>query len=239
MIPFWRVIRPTKSTKGFSGSNSILGQDGLIGSWPVLAQIDPVMDDPNPVVGNSIKGINVLAHRLGYGDYAVGILVSGPLDPGTRSISGAELLDLPGAVGFQRMRRQDQTRPGQLLRETAGQVGVPCVAMDDVHALEHPRHDQVLEHRLLKHLVPGILARQFESRVDPPDGEVPVADVLVAEADDRDVMTPSLCAGQFPGEIFDVDPCAPIHVGRVLVGQNCYPHTRPPGSTTVPAAFCA
>ena len=68
--------------------------------------------------------------------------------------------------------------------EAAGQVGVPGVAMDDVHALEHPRHDQVAEHRLLELLVPGVLEGQVETRVDPPDRQVPVADVLVAEADD-------------------------------------------------------
>ena len=100
--------------------------------------------------------------------------------------------------------------------------------------LDHPRHDQVFEHRLLKHLVPGILEGQFESRVDPPHGQISVPDVLAAEADDRDVVTPSVCAGQFPGEIFDVDPCAPIHVRRVLIGQDCYPHTRPPGSAKTP-----
>ena len=149
------------------GVDLILGQDGPIGSRLVLAQVDPVMDDPNPVVVNSIEGMNVLAHRLGNGDDAIGILVGGPLDPGTRSIRGAELLDLPGAVGFQRMRRQDQARPGELLGETAGQVGVPRMAMDNIHALEHPRHDQVPEHRLLKLLVPGVLARQFKLGLIP------------------------------------------------------------------------
>ena len=220
------------------GVDSVLGQDRRIGSRLVLAQVDPVVDDPHPVVGRSIEGMNVLPHRRGYGDDAVGVLVGGALDPRARLIRGAELLDLPGAVGLQRVRRQDKARPGQLLGETAGEVGVPGVAMDDVHALEHPGHDQVLEHRLLEHLVPGILARQLESRVDPPHGQISVADVLVAEAEDRDVVTPSVCAGQFPGEIFDVDPCAPIHMRRVLVGQDCYPHTRPPGSAKAPT-FCA
>ena len=87
-------------------------------------------------------------------------------------VGRAELLDLPRAVRLERVRRQDQPRAGELLDQAAGQVGVPGVAMDDVDVLEHPRHDQVAEHRLQELLVPGVLVGQVELGVDPPDGQV-------------------------------------------------------------------
>ena len=39
---------------------------------------------------------------------------------------------------------------------------------------------------------------------------------------------PSSIAGQLAGEVLDVDPGAAVDVGRVLVGQDCDPHRRPP-----------
>ena len=105
--------------------------------------------------------------------------------------------------------------------------------MDDVDVSEHPRHDQVAEHRLLEPLVLGILEGEFELGVDPPDRQVSFADVLIAETDDGDLVGSVVDAGQLPGEVLDVNSCAAINVWRVFVGQDRNPHSGPPASVTI------
>ena len=65
---------------------------------------------------------------------------------------------------------------------------------------------------------------QVEDRLDPPDRHVPLADLLVAEAEDLERVVPVLDARQLAGEVLDVDPGAAVDVRRVLVGQDRDPH---------------
>ena len=96
--------------------------------------------------------------------------------------------------------------------------------MNDVDVVQHPRHDQVAEHRLLELLVPRVLERQVEAGLIPLHRQVPLADLLVAEADHRDLMSALLDPGQLPGQVLDMDSRPAVHVGRILVGQDRDPH---------------
>ena len=45
MMPFWRVMRPTKSTNGRLGVHAVLHQDIHRRVFAVLLEINPVVDD--------------------------------------------------------------------------------------------------------------------------------------------------------------------------------------------------
>ena len=210
----------------------VLRQDRAIGCRSILVQVDAVVDDPDLLVGNSVKRVDVLAHGGRDGDDAIGVLIRGFLDPGAGVISRAKLLDLPGAMGLERVRREYQAGSGELPSQAATEVTVPGMAMDDVDIPDHPRHDQVAEHRLQEPLVLGILKGECELGVDPLDPQVSLADVLVAKADHGDLVGSVIDAGQLPGEVLDVDPCAPVDIRRVFVGEDRDPHWRSPASVT-------
>jgi hypothetical protein len=95
------------------------------------------VDDADAVRRHAVERLHVALHRLRHGDHAVGVLVRRPLDPAGGVVGRAELLDLPRPVRLERVRGEHQRHAVQLLRQAAGQVRVPRVAVHDVDVAEH------------------------------------------------------------------------------------------------------
>ena len=189
MIPFCRVIRPTNSTYGMSGSIPYSRSVATFGRRPVLVQIDPVVDHADPLGGDAVELVHVLLHRRRHRDDAVGVLIGRPLDPGGHLVRRPELLDLPRPVRLQRVRRQHQRHVLELLDEAAGEVGVPGVAMDDVDGASLPAMTRSCSMCREELRVPGIVGRQRHGREHAFDAQCARLHALFAEAEDVDGMT--------------------------------------------------
>ena len=105
-------------------------------------------------------------------------------------------------------------------------MGVPRMAVNDVDVSEHAGHRQVAEHRVKELRVPRILRREPELRMDSPHRQVTVVELLIAEAENLDLVVSSLDAGQLAREILDVNARAAINVRWILIGQNRDTHGR-------------
>jgi hypothetical protein len=58
-------------------------------------------------------------------------------------VTRSELLPLPRPLGLKGMGGEHHRRFKNLLENTAGQVGIPCVAMEDIRLSEGARHGDV------------------------------------------------------------------------------------------------
>ena len=177
--------------------------------------------------GNAVQIVNILAHRLGDGDNAVGVLVCGLFQPGTGAVGGAELLGLPGSMRLQRMSSQHQGGAGQLPNQTTGEVRVPSVTMNHVGLFNRRRHRQVADKRVHEFRAPRIATRDVAIGLNAADRQVAFLNRLVAEGEDLNRVAGAVETSQFAREIFDVDAGAAVDVGRVLVRQDDDVHTTP------------
>ena len=108
MIPFCRVIRPTKSTYGPRRVDPVARQriGGGVGREEV--SVDPVVDDADPLRLDREVAEHVVARPLADRDDGVGRLERGPLDPAREVVAAAELLALPRPERLERVDRDDQ-----------------------------------------------------------------------------------------------------------------------------------
>ena len=206
----------------------------------VLIRVDAVVDDAYAFRCNAVQRLDIVLHRLRHRAHTIGGLVRGALDPGGRVIRGAELLDLPRAVRLERVRRQDELRPGEWPREAAGEVRVPGVAVDDVRRLDRPDHREITHEGIEQPRMPGILCRELHCRRDTTDAEISVGVVLLTEAQDLDVVRPGVRVRELPRQVLDVHARPAIDLGRVLAREEGDLHAvtlMPFGITTIPPSL--
>jgi hypothetical protein len=135
-------------------------------------------------------------------------------------VGSAELLDLPGAVRFERVRGQHESGAGELLDEAAGEVTVPGVAMYNIGFVESPGHEQVADKGVHQLGVTGVLAGDGAFGPDALHLEVALVNGLLAEAEDLHGVPAVLDASQFARQVLDVDAGPAIDVRRVFIGQD-------------------
>ena len=131
--PFWRVIRPTKTTDGRRGSTPRRSTTSVPGSGRYSSVSMPLCTTCTCIrVERRVAGEDVPPRRRADGDHGVGGLVGGLLGPRREPIAPAELLQLPRPVRFERVRRDDVRGPVEQLGEMPGQVGVPGVGVGEI-----------------------------------------------------------------------------------------------------------
>ncbi len=138
--PFWRVIRPTNTTEGRSGSSPRAARrrprrgDVLLALRPApAAQVDPVVDHHDVVgVQRRVAAQDVLAHARAHRDDPRGALVGGLLGPGRQRVATTELLGLPRPQRLQAVRADDVRHVVQQTRQVPGHVRVPGVGVHQV-----------------------------------------------------------------------------------------------------------
>jgi hypothetical protein len=84
-------------------------------------------------------------------------------------IRTAQLLDLPRTVRLERVRREHERHIVQKLRERAGEVRVPGVAVYDVDVRQSAAHHQVLQQRVEQLHVPRIARAELDRRLHAVD----------------------------------------------------------------------
>ncbi len=235
-MPFCRVIRPTNSTNGTSGSNAVPAPSTPgSGRGRYCCRSIPLWITRTGR-SDAVERLHVVLHRLRHRDHAVGVLVGGPLDPARGVIGGAELLDLPRPVRLERMRRQHQRDVLELLHQAAGEMRVPGVAVDDVEIRRHAGSSPG----------PASACRTACCAADPAPGSWPEAARRrrpaspTARPDRRSEhaheVPPVVQRRELAGQVFDVNAGSPVDVRGVLVRQDADSHLRMIAS--VPGAGC-
>src|SRR6266446_2617632 len=200
----------------------------------ILVRVDSVVDDAHTLWPHSVELLHILLHRLGDGDDAIRILVSGALDPGRRMVRRAQLLDLPRAVRLERVCRQHELRPGERAGEAAGKMCVPRVAVDDVGGLDRAHHGQVAHERVEELRMAWVLRGKAQRRGHALDAKIAARLALLSERKHLNGMGAALGRGQLASQILDVDPGPAIDVRGILVREHCDAHG--PTSSSTPAA---
>jgi hypothetical protein len=195
------------------------GQDFKVVGGFLLLYVDPVKDDPHLFLRHAVQFLDVILHGPGHGNDAVGVFIGGSLHPGADPVApGAQLLFFPGAVGFQGMRRQDQGFPEKLFEETACQVRIPGVAVNNVHLLETAGHEDVPEDGRQEPHISRLLKGEGEVHLHALHRGIALGFLLLPEAQDLEKVAPAVHGGQLSREEMDVHPGAPINVRRIFVG---------------------
>ena len=200
--------------------DAVARQHGRVACRSILLQVDAVVNDADLLVRHAVQVVDVHLHRFGHGHHAIGILVGGALDPRRGVVSGAELFDLPRSVRLQRVGGEDEGGPSELLDETAGQVRVPGVAVDDVDGVERAGHGEVADQSVHELAVTRVARGEGAVAADTADAEIVLARDLVAEGQHLDSMAAVVEPGQFARQVLDVNTGAAVDVRRVLVGQD-------------------
>ena len=131
-MPFWRVIRPTKSRKGLPGSIPYLVERrGGIG-LSIFLEVDPVVDHMQAIGSHFEEPFHVRLGFAGDGDDGIRHFQRGLLEPDREVVSATELFAFPGPERFERMDRDDERNAVIYFRENPAEVAVPGVAVDEI-----------------------------------------------------------------------------------------------------------
>jgi hypothetical protein len=178
-------------------------------------------------VVSAVGGHVVGAQHVGLGavrdgDDGVGFEDGGTLHPGAHGVAGAELLGLPGAQRFERVRGEHEWGAVEFFGEEAGHGDIPGMGVADVDALERLDLGEVeaegferaleLAGGAMGDLVPGLLAAHVEAAQ---------VRVLLAPAVDLDVDR----LRELATEVVDVNAGAAVDVRRVFLGEERCSHS--------------
>ena len=215
---------------GLGGVDAVFYEGGGAGGLLVFGEVDAVVDDVD--AGGIDVGIGAEDVGLGAlrdGDDGVGIEDGGLLHPTAHGVAAAELLGLPGAEGFERVRGEHEGDVEQLLGEEAGHRDIPGVGVDDVDAGERVDLGEVeAEGFECGFEFFGWALGDEVPRLGSADVEVGFVGVLSAPAMDFDFDL----FGEFAAEVFNVDSGSAVYVGRVLAcHEGCSQWCSPVGGS--------
>ena len=214
--PFCRVIRPTKTTEGRSGSTPSsrtrsgfgVGRQSSVSmplctTWTRAGSMD------------GVRRQHVVAHRRGHRDHGRRGLVGRLLHPRRHGVPATELLGLPGPQRLQGVRADDVRHAVQQRGEVAGEVGVPGVGVDQVGAGaavgDREVHAQGLEGAVgVREL--GVVGVRRRQRLVARRTEGVHAGLHVAAAPQR------------PDQLGDVHPRAAVDLRGVLLAEDVDTH---------------
>ena len=197
-------------------------------AWALPPMLEALSDLKSELL--FVSGLENQHRRRENGDHAIGVPVGGPLDPRGGVVGRAKLLNLPGTVGFEGVGREHESRVGERPRQTAREVGVPCVTVDDVRPIHRAHHHQITRQSVQQPLVPRILRRNLRGRIYPAHAQIPAALILTAKCKHVDIVDAALQACQLPGQILDVNARAAVNVRWIFVCKQRYAHRyRVPG----------
>ncbi len=132
MSPFWRVILPTNTTVGRSGSMPCDSRTSVAASGRYSLGVDAVVDHRDALgVDRRIAAQQVAAHLGGHRDDRVGALEAGALGEARDGVAAAELLRLPGPHRLEAVDGRDVRNAVRERGEVTAEVRVPGVAVDD------------------------------------------------------------------------------------------------------------
>ncbi len=139
-MPFWRVIRPTKSRKGLRGIDPVFRERrGGIG-LSILLEIDAVVDHVQAIGSHFEEPFHIRPGFAGDGNDGVRHLQRGLLEPDREVVSAAELFAFPRPKRLERMDRDNERKAVIYFRQDSAEMAVPGVAMNqiglDVHRIE-------------------------------------------------------------------------------------------------------
>ena len=101
-----------------------------------LVQVDAVVDDVHALgVDTRVAAQNIVTHAVRDGNDRARSLVGGLLHVGGQAVAAAELLSLPRAQRFKRVRRDHVRDVAEKRRNVSSKVRVPGVGMDQVRTL--------------------------------------------------------------------------------------------------------
>ena len=176
-----------------------------------------------------VGGENVLAHAARHRDDAVGMFVGVAFGPGTQVVAATELFALPRAERFERMGGDHHRHLVQLLRETPGQTGIPCVHMHQIR-IDIIGDLQVDSERLqcavgVSKLSGGIVADQIQRALGiAGDGGNIGAGARAVERAHGHVDA----FGQHAGQLLGMHTGTTIDMRRVFAGENIDLHRPSP-----------
>ena len=105
--------------------------------------VDPVEDHVDTIgVDLRVDAENLVLHPSTDRHHRVRVRERIALGPRGDPVAATELLGLPGATGFERVRRHHMRDPVQLTGEVAGEARVPGVGVHDVRAFGADTHPQ-------------------------------------------------------------------------------------------------
>ena len=109
-----------------------------------LVGVDAVVDHVHfRRVDRRVHPQDVVTHGPGHCDHGVGALDGRALHPAGQPVAGAELLRLPGAQRLEAVGRHHVGHVVEDVRQVAGEVGVPGVAVDQVGGRDIGGHAEV------------------------------------------------------------------------------------------------
>ena len=193
-------------------------ESGCAAGFPVLVQIDTVVDDMKAFRRNGIRAQHVFFGSIGDRDHRIGIENSGPLHPGTQSVSAAKLLGLPGAHGLETMRGHHERDAVELFGEKAGHGHVPGMRVHHIHAAQRLHLGEVQAQGFqgsLKFLFGSV--SNFAPRLKTMDVKAVLMEALLAPAVDVNLYLSSELAAQ----ILDVNSGTAIDMRRIFAREKC------------------
>ena len=221
---------PHEEDDGLRRVDAAGAQDVLVQGRRVEVEVDAVVDHLDDLGVHAVGRDHVALHVVADRDHAVGVAVGVLLQLAAEVVAGAQLLDLPGAVGLQRVGGEDERDALERLGQEPGPVRVPGVAVDEVDPRRAGGHLQVAVEGLEDPLVLGGDAGPVAEGGDAADREVLLVELLVAEAADFEVDV----LLQLAGEKIDVDAGTAVDVGREFVREKGDAHGN---SSGLPAPF--
>ena len=175
-----------------------------------LLRVDSVLDHVDLVVADErVRLLDVVDHRRRHRDHGVRLGVGGLLDPGADPVAATQLLNLPGPVGLQRVRRHDGRDVLVLAGDDSGELRVPGVGVDHVDLGDRGRHGDVRAERPKGAVRPGREVLRMCRRPLPRFAHALHVDGLAELLKLRD-------------ELPDVNAGAAVDVGRILTGEDGY-----------------
>ncbi len=185
-----------------------------------LVGVDPIVNHADLLGRYAVQRLDIVLHGLGDGDDAIRVLIGRTLDPGRGVVRGAKLLDFPWAVGFQRMRGEHQSGAGQRARETAGEMRIPGVAVDDVGRVGGAHHGEVAREGIEQPGVARIAGGERCRSGNAAHAQIPFVLMLLTKTKHVPLMGSPVRARELACEILDVDTRSAVDVRRVFVGEQ-------------------
>jgi hypothetical protein len=141
-------------------------------------------------------------------------------------VTRAELLPLPRPLGLKGMGGEHHGRFKDLLEKTAGQVGIPCVAMNDIRLSKDAHHGDVSPKGVHQLALAGINSLCKPPGLNARDLSRTPRLSLVSETENLDLMAAVIQGGELSGQTIHMNTRAPVNVGRELFGQHTDFHGR-------------
>ena len=198
-----------------------LGKDAFVERRCVEIRIDTVVNHLHAVFGDAVKFHHVALHALAHGNHAIGSFVGSAFNPATHGIpANAQLLGLPRAVRFQRMRREDKRALQKAACEHSTKMTIPRMTMYYIYVFERCCPLEVDIKRLENLLEMVVFRIQPQLARKAQSADIVFVFVLVAK-------TASLDMAKFRKllrEELDVNTCTAINFRRKLVSKNSCVH---------------